>query len=119
MKIVSAVNAMIANSDRISDVTPGSNGEVFFKYGGKYNWSIKQDFEGVKLWFYPGNRELRELATFNGHDWESFADYVFYSADEIGTREGVESFDELYRVVSEKRFGIDKMLDDIIDSADW
>ncbi|MDT3457334.1 hypothetical protein ROV96_19655 [Stenotrophomonas pavanii] len=119
MKIVSAVNAMIANSERIGDVIPGGNGEVFFRYGDKYNWSIKQDGEGVKLWFYPGNRELRELAHFDGYDWESFADYVFYSADDIGTREAVESFDELFRIVSEKRFGIDRMLDDIIDSADW
>lgn len=119
MKIVSAVNAMIANPDRISEVTLGMGGEIFFRYAGKYNWSMKKSDDEFKLWFYPGNRTIQDLASFRGLDWATFTEMVYYSSGEIGTREAVESFGELYRVVSEKQHGVDKVLDDIIGNADW
>lgn len=119
MKIVSAVNAMVANPDRIGEVTPGGGGETFFSYGGRYKWSIKSELEDVKLWFYPGSQSLQDLANFEGYDWEEFNDLVFYSAKEIGTKEAHSSFEELFRIVKEKRFGVDKALDDIIGGSGW
>jgi len=119
MKIVSAVNAMIANSERIGDVIQGSGGETFFSYGGKYKWSMKREDGEVKLWFYPGSQSLKELASYEGYDWQDFSDMVFYSSKEIGTREAADSFEELIRIVKEKRFGVDKALDDIIGSSGW
>lgn len=120
MKIVSAVNAMVANSSRISNVTTGRSGELFFEYGGKYKWSIIRDHEGhIRLWFYPGTQSLEDLASYSDYDWNDFNDMVFYSAKELGTREAIESFEELFRVVKEKQYGVDEALDDIISGSGW
>ncbi|PTS71881.1 hypothetical protein DBR33_01280 [Stenotrophomonas sp. HMWF022] len=111
---------MIANSDRISDVVTGRTGELFFLYGGRYKWSILRDASGeIRLWFYPGTQSLNDLSSWDDYEWAGFDEMVLYSAKELGTREAVDSFDELYRVVSEKRYGVDEALDDIINGSGW
>ena len=120
MKIVQAVNAMIANRDKISDVQKGlaSSKEFFFLYDGKYKWSILESATGQKdayrLFFYPGDQSLRSLATMNDFDWQEFGQLVGYSTEDLGTREAKSSFEDLYRIVRESESGIDKVLDDII-----
>jgi hypothetical protein len=113
-KIVQAVNSMIANDTLISDVQQGRD-EIFFLYKGKYKWSMVRRNDGYHLWFYPTAEDLTSLATMSSDDW-SFADIpmVHYHDAEIGTREAKASFAELYTLLSEKVYGIDDVLKDII-----
>ena len=120
MKIVQAVNAMIANREKISSVTPGfaNEKEYFFLYDGKYKWSIIETSNGQKdlyrLFFYPGAQSLAELAGIADFEWNQFGQMVSYSTDDLGTREARSTFAELYRIVRERESGIDLVLDDII-----
>jgi hypothetical protein len=118
MKIVSAINAMLSNSSQITNVIAGEDGELFFLYGGKYKWSIKNyGSDDIGLWFYPGNQDLEDLASYDNYNWDGFNEMVLYSTKELGTREAIESFKELYRTVKERRFGVDKALDEIIGGS--
>ena len=112
-KIVQAANVMISRKNLITDVTLGEN-EVFFTYNGKYHWSIAQRDNEIFLWFYPRAESLAELVGRSHHqEWDG-VEMVTYKASDIGTREAAETFSELYRVVKEKLFGVDDVLDDII-----
>ncbi|RST45550.1 hypothetical protein [Variovorax sp. DXTD-1] len=113
-KIVQAVNSMIANRSNISLVQKGAGGELFFVYKGKYVWSMTKNSDGVILWYYPNVSSPENLVYFEGGDWEDVA-MVTYKDWEIGTREAKSTFSELYMVVSERLYGVDQMLDDIID----
>lgn len=121
MKIVSAANAMIVTRDRITEVTPAAQGsEIFFLYDGKYKWSIrKTDTADYGLFFYPGTQTLQELAAWPDNAWYEFNEMIRYSTLALGTKEAKDTFAELYRVVSENLFGINSVLDEIIDNADW
>lgn len=116
-KIVQAVNSMIAHKELISNVLRG-DGEYFFLYKGKYKWSIaKRDNENY-LWYYPGPERLEMLCRLEeAEDWENI-DMVKYSDREIGTKEAVASFSELFTVVKEKLYRVDDVLDDIISDDD-
>ncbi|MBO9689770.1 MAG: hypothetical protein J7598_24480 [Mitsuaria chitosanitabida] len=109
-KIVQAVNAMISNSDRITNVIQGSN-EIFFVYNGKYKWSMTWRDNGHYLWFYPGSETIEQLSE---EQWENDVAMVTYKDTDIGTKEAKASFAELYSVLKEKVFGMDKVFDDII-----
>ena len=121
MKIVSAANAMIATRDRITDVIPGTGGsEIFFMYDRKHKWSITKNVNAdYTLFYYPGPQDLRALAEWPDEAWYDFNQMIRYSTSELGTKEAKETFAELYRVVGENLFGIDNVLDEIIDNADW
>jgi hypothetical protein len=121
MKIVSAANAMIATRDRITDVIPGASGtEVFFVYDKKHKWSISKTNDGeLILFFYPGTQSVRDLANWPEEHWYEFNEMIRYSTKELGTKEAKETFAELYRIVKENLFGINGVLDEIIDNADW
>ena len=111
-KIVQVVNAMISNSDKINNVRKNEK-EYFFLYDNKYKWSSSRgDDEVYYIHFYPLNdMSIEQLSSF--HDWEQY-EYVTYSTKDLKTREALESFRELYQIVSNKVFGIDNMFDDII-----
>lgn len=112
-KIVQAVNSMISNRNLISNVAKGE-GEYFFLYKNKYKWSIAQREDETYLWYYPGSITLDALIHCEqSGDWES-VDMVKYSDREIGTKEAIASFSELFIVVKEKLYRIDDVLDDII-----
>jgi hypothetical protein len=115
-KIVSAVNAMILRSDRINPAILGEDGEVFFTYDSKYNWSIKQNEDDFVLWFYPGSGSVEALA--RQRSWDEDIPVVVYKASQTGGREAKDTFRELYTIVREKVFGLDDVLKDIIDGAD-
>jgi hypothetical protein len=114
-KIVRAANVMVSNAEKISNVVQ-QRGEFFFLYDGKYKWSIifNEDENGYRLFYYPGKISINELASMEPMQRESYKDYIFYSTKDLKTREGYETFGELYRTVKEKLFGVDEVLDDII-----
>lgn len=121
MKIVPAVNAMIANPKAITSVMPGREGnEIFFLFMDKYKWSIsKANDSGHNLFYYAMDTPLETLASWDDDVWHRVNEFVKYSSKEIGSREAIESFAELYRIVKEREYGIDDVLDDIIANADW
>lgn len=112
-KIVQAVNSMITNKDHISDVLKSVE-EYFFIYKNKYKWSMARRDDGYHLWFYPGNEGLGQLVAMTNSNWDTDVAMIHYTDAEIGTKEARESFAELYTILSEKLYGIDEVLDDII-----
>ena len=113
-KIVQAVNTMISNQKKITEVTRSALGsETFFLYDDKYLWSIAESEGEYNLWFYP-NGELSILAGYEGFEWDNVP-MVRYSTDELGTREARATFAELYSLIKEKVYGVDEVLNDIIE----
>ena len=113
-KIVTAVNSMISNADKISDVTRlevGGNLEYVFKYNNKYVWGISKHGEILFLYLYPKTKEITEINA--NIIWSSF-EFISYNTEELKTREALESFAELYLIVKEKLHNVDGVLDDII-----
>jgi len=119
-KIIQAINIMITNSEKISKAIPGQNSdEIFFLYDQKHKWSIaKGEDDNYHLHYYSDQQPLENIASYPGDDWGTFTQFVTYSTNDLKTREAYESMAELYRVVKEKAYGIDKALDDIIKSKD-
>lgn len=123
-KIVQAVNAMIIKKHKISSVTQGlASNELFFLYDQKYKWSLLHggelefdsgEQEDYVLFYYRTDLTIERLVTV---DVESMPQVKLarYSANEIGTKEALGSFRELYLVLKEKLLGIDEVLDDIIE----
>jgi hypothetical protein len=120
-KIIKAINTMIANSDLISNVTQGDmESECFFKYDSKHTWSIFETTQGdVILNYYPEQYEIEKLASIPENDWhECNLQYVTYRSDILGTKEAKDSLKELNSIVREKVYGMDSVLDDIINSGE-
>jgi hypothetical protein len=100
-KIVQAANVMISRKNLITEVSSAGT-ETFFLYNKKY------------IWYYPHARSISDLMEIAEHgDWEDIS-MVGYKASELGTREAIETFHELYRTVKERLHGVDEVLDDII-----
>lgn len=116
-KIVQAINSMIANPSLITNVIKADD-ELFFLYKQKYKWSITRRDDGHHLWYYPDNLPLEDLAHIfsMGMDFKSIP-MVHYHDGEIGTKEAKSSFAELYTTITEKAFGINEVLDDIISDG--
>lgn len=117
-KIVVAVNVMIVQKDKITNVQRGGvEGELFFLYDGKHKWSVFPDDEdGYVLFYYPGKVSLERLSSIPIDMWDESIEMVIYRLKEIGTKEAKESFAELYAILKEKLFGMEDVLDDIINS---
>lgn len=118
-KIVVAANAMIDNKGKISNVVPGINGvEVFFLFDGRYKWSVIERADSAyALVYYPGSQTLEELAGMEEYEWVEFSELVYYNSKDIGTRESEETFRELYKLVKDMKYGMDDILDNIINSV--
>jgi len=116
-KIVLAVNAMVSNSGRITEVRkdPVTYDDYYFTYDAKYCWEVKRTPAGhYRIWYFPGQldtEELQDLAK-----WKT-ATKVRYSTEDLRTREARETFAELFRCVVEKFYGVEKHLDDIIQDG--
>ena len=122
MKIVEAINAMISSRRLITSVIPryaGNGNETFFIFDDKYKWSIIKSENDYAVFYYPGNQSLEELASMSDYDWQEFSEMVRYSSKDLGAKEVRDSFEELHRIVQERKFGIEDVLDDIISKADW
>ena len=117
-KVVQAINAMIANHQLIENVTKGDD-EIFFAYKGKYIWSAIKRSDGVHVWYYPGNISIKDLVEQEsmGLGFDGIP-MVHYHDAEIGTKEAKASFSELYTLLSEKVYGIDEVLNDIISDGE-
>lgn len=117
-KIVIAANAMIEFKEKITSVIPGWNeSEVFFLFDGKYKWSVFKRTDGhYSLMYFPGRQDLSFLAQMEDHEWGDFTQSVVYSSKDIGTRESLETFQELYNLVVNRKYGMEEVLDDIINS---
>lgn len=113
-KIIAAANSMIANQNKIGNVIAGeqSSTDIFFTYDNKFKWSINKTGDGYWLYFYPGDASIETLAA--TWDWDSVG-FVTYSTKEIGSREAVDTFSELYTLVKEKLYGVDDALNEIIN----
>ena len=115
-KAIRAINIMITNLDKITDVIRNED-EYFFLYDKKHKWSISElGGEEIYLHYYTGPEDLKLIASFEHLDWQHYKTFVTYSTEELKTREAIESMKELYRLVKEKCFGVDKAFDDIISS---
>lgn len=118
-KIVTAINVMVSNPSLIKNVIRGYSGsECFFVYNNKHHWSIiKQRDDGYYMAYYPGNQDISKLAEIPDEYWgEADIDCVTYNSRDLGTKEAKESMAELYNIVNEKIYGMDDVLDDIINS---
>ena len=114
-KIVAAVNSMISNENLIGHVLK-SGEELFFSYDERFKWSIvKAKDDDYYLSYYPGPQTLEQIASRDM--WNEYGDFVTYSTKEVKTREVRESFSELYQTVQTKLYGIDEVLDYIINTA--
>jgi hypothetical protein len=115
-RIVSAVNAMIRNSKKVTKVLLNNGGEIFFEYDGKHKWSIHKREDDTLLWFYPGPVSLSQLMAYEGEEWGGVP-MITYKVSDIGTREARETFEELYILLKEKVYGIDEVLNEIIEEG--
>ena len=111
-KIIQAVNSMIGNSDKITDVISMGD-EYFFKFKG-YIWSIYIDGEEFYLNYYPKVDIIDELI--KSENPRNYYSYVEYNTLDMKTREAVETFSNLHLIIKEKIYDVDKVLDDIIGS---
>ena len=120
-KIVIAANAMIEYKEKITNVIPGWNAaEVFFLYDNKYKWSVFKRSDGhYSLMYFPGNQSLSVLAGMEDQEWADFTQHVTYSSKDIGTRESLDTFQDLYNLVVNRKYGMEEVLDDIINSFDF
>lgn len=117
-KIVAAVNSMIEHPHLITTVIKSSTGGLFFVYDSKFKWSIIENEKDVfSLFYYPGKQSIEELASYGSEGWLKFKEFVYYGTEEIKTKEALESFSELYSVVQNKIYDMDKVLDYIINTA--
>ena len=125
-KIVKAANTMVSNSNKISEVINHDN-VWFFLYDKKYAWCMKSwDYEGDNkylLYFLMGNESSyvndgREFEILSRQDINLLVKNgtaIEYSTNEMCSDEALQAFRQLYITVREKGFGIDKVLDEIIN----
>lgn len=115
-KIVLAVNSMISNAEKISDINRDlTESEYLFKYDNKYVWGISENKEKYSLYFYPETKEVNELKSVI--DWDEVP-LVIYTTEDLKTREALESFRDLYLIIKQKQYDVDRVLDDIIDNME-
>lgn len=121
-KIIEAINVMVSNQDKIDAAIQGQyESEIFFRYQKKHKWSILKSENGeYYLHYYPVKTSLEELASWPDEAWHEFGAIVSYNSKDLATKEAKESLRELYSIVTEKVFGMDEVLEDIIKSdANW
>ena len=111
-KIILAINSMIQNSDKIFNVSVLNN-EYFFNYKG-YIWGILESKKGYILTYYPAYSTVIDLI--NQIEYLDNVVSINYNSDGFKNQEDIESFRDLYLIVNEKVYDLDKVLDDIIEN---
>ncbi len=111
-KIILAINSMIQNSDQISGIS-ASNNEYFFEYKG-YIWGILKSKEDYILVYYPDISTVMDAMNLTKYSDDVAS--INYNSDAFKNQEDIESFRDLYSTVKEKVYGVDKVLDDIIEN---
>jgi len=115
-KIIKAINVMVSNEELIANVQEGDHSnEIFFTYDDKHKWSlIRMGSDKFALHYYPGKEDINALAEID--DWEGFSNMISYTAEVFPTREAKQTLNELYTILSEKRYGMDDVLNEIIST---
>lgn len=98
-KIILVINSMIINSNKITDILRREN-EYFFKYDNKYIWGILKRKGVIALSYYSEANEVRDIE----HYFCSLDNCITFFSDSFGT-EALESFKELYALISGEREG--------------
>lgn len=111
-KIILAINSMIQNSDKISNVSVFDI-EYFFEYKG-YIWGILELKEDYILTYYPESTTVTNVI--NRIEFMHDINSISYNSDAFKNQEDIESFRDLYLIIKEKLYGLDKVLDDIIEN---
>jgi hypothetical protein len=121
IQIVEAVNAMVSNPGKITNVVPSyddnnERAEYYFLYNGKYKWSILRDARTGHVWlhYYPGDLTLEAIASMDPERQVSEIVMVSYSTKELKAQEAIESFSALYDVVVARYADMDVVLKEII-----
>ena len=103
---------MITNSQRISNVIEREN-EFFFVYNDKHKWSIIGSDNSIVLFLYPNKDITLEELAFEVN-FDEYKAYVSYRSEDFKSIEATESFKELLKIVKDKIYGVDSILDDIL-----
>jgi hypothetical protein len=112
-KIVRAINAMISNASKITDVSM-ADGQYYFLYDGKHKWSITHlGDDDYTLAYYASPYSIGQIHTLRTAPGFS-VEPVPYSLSDIGTREARDSFCDLYTTIRDKASGLNKVMDEII-----
>ena len=111
-KIIRAINAMIANPEKISNIFKKEK-EYYFLYDKKYKWSISyiEDQDRYYVYYYPESKSLENISTTT--DWGD-EEFLVYKSEDFNSQEAIQTFKELYLIIKERQYGIDKVLDEII-----
>lgn len=110
-KIISALNVMIENPEKIQDIEKDDFGELyFFLYLGKQVWSVyhNRDDEETIISYFPGMESTKSLISAVG------VESIPFSTREYKTTEARETFSELHRLVRNKYYNIDDVLNEIL-----
>ena len=78
---------------------------------------IKNDQDDYIIFYYPDDMSLEEVVNISNINWQNL-NVIKYALSDIRTREANASFSELYTLLSEKAYGIDEVLKDIISDLD-
>ena len=111
-RIVQAVNSMIAHQEKISSVLEWPDYSwLLFLYDGKHKWAMRKADDDYSLVYLKSTLKLEDLADEANFDREPS---IYYRTRELGTKEALVSFRELYQVLQEKALGIEEALNEII-----
>jgi|JI102314A2RNA_FD_contig_51_1779867_length_1135_multi_4_in_0_out_0_1 transcriptional/translational regulatory protein YebC/TACO1 len=120
-KIVAAINTMLLNSDKITNVgiSHYNEQEIFFKYLKKQNWSIMKTPDSNFIVYYYPNNDIEILKTLDAssNDFQG-VQMVKYATNEIKTKEAYETFEELFTMLQEKTYNLDEVFDEIFKNDD-
>lgn len=120
-KIVQAVNSMIEKENKITSVKrvvdTDHDTTYFFTYNNKYLWAVRKDTdENYWLAYFPaGPAQAGEAMDECRRNWrQGEIDMVSYFSPELRTQEATESFAALHRIVEERLYGMNEVIDDIL-----
>ncbi len=107
---------MIKNSGKISNIERKAS-VFYFSFKG-YIWAIwlwsepdesniESDLEGYSLAYYPNAKNISELTT-----KKVSQDFIVYTSSDF--RKALNSFEQLYKIIREKYFEVDKVFENIL-----
>lgn len=115
-KIIQVINTLVSNSGKITNVLVTQNDEFFFMYNNKHKWSIiesKEDIDSISIFLYPDETIKLETLAFDT-DYNDYKRFVAYRSQDFKSTEAIESFRELLKIVKDKIYGVDEILDEIL-----
>lgn len=108
-----AVDAMVNSEELITDVKALQE-SLFFKYNGRYVWSIQRELGDYYLIYYVNHNEVKAVIDAIKYMPNDPGPYISYSSKDYKSTEDGDNFGELYKIVKEKLYNIDTVLESII-----